>query len=42
MKIVINNCYGGFSLSKEACEFLGVKSVYEYNDDNKRNDPPAC
>lgn len=25
MKIVINSCFGGFSLSKEACEFLGVK-----------------
>ena len=39
MKIVINNCYGGFSLSKEACEFLGAKSAYEYSDDNNRNDP---
>lgn len=23
MKIVINGCYGGFRLSKEACDFLG-------------------
>ena len=25
MKVVINKCYGGFSLSKEAYKFLGLK-----------------
>ena len=24
-KVVLNNCYGGFSLSKKACKFLGLK-----------------
>jgi len=28
MKIVINNCYGGFSLSDEACEALGLTNPY--------------
>lgn len=25
MKVVINNCYGGFSLSKEVYDYLGLK-----------------
>ncbi len=25
MKIVINNCFGGFALSREACNELGIK-----------------
>lgn len=25
MRMVLNRCFGGFSLSKEACELLGVK-----------------
>lgn len=25
MKVVINKCYGGYSLSKEAYEFLGLE-----------------
>ena len=36
MKVVINKCYGGFSISKEAMELLGVDSPYP---DIKRNDP---
>lgn len=28
MKIVINTCFGGFSLSKKAQEFLGVETPY--------------
>ena len=28
MKIVLNKCYGGFSLSAKACEALGLKSRY--------------
>ena len=41
MKIVVNRCYGGFSLSKEAYEFLGVEwdgYGYGYSDDEKRTD----
>lgn len=41
MKIVINRCYGGFSLSdkaiKEYCKQKGIQSVNEW--DIKRNDP---
>ena len=25
MKIVLNKCYGGYSLSKEACNYLGIE-----------------
>ena len=35
MKIVINDCYGGFSLSEQACKELGISNCYEY----KRNNP---
>ena len=41
MKVVINACYGGFGLSKEAYEFLGIEwdgFGYKYNDDDKRTD----
>lgn len=41
MKIVVNRCFGGFSLSKEAYEFLGLEwddYGYDYNDDDKRTD----
>jgi hypothetical protein len=41
MKIVINDCYGGFGLSKKALalynERTGTVLTYEY--DIKRNDP---
>lgn len=36
MKVVINKCYGGFSLSKKAMKFLGVGSEWP---DIVRNDP---
>ena len=42
MKIVINTCYGGFTLSKEAYEFLGLDydgREYDYEDDLNRDDP---
>ena len=42
MKIAINTCYGGFGLSKEAYEFLGMtwdRFGYAYNSDEKRTDP---
>jgi hypothetical protein len=38
MKIVINKCYGGFSLSREAEDYLNIKS-YGEGRDIKRNDP---
>jgi len=40
MKIVINTCYGGFSVSKKACEKLGIdwEECHGYID-LKRNDP---
>ena len=36
MKVVINRCYGGFSLSEKAMKFLGVDSGWP---DIARNDP---
>lgn len=45
MKVVINRCFGGFSLSKEAYEYLGLKwdeygylynTKYEIKDDKDR------
>ena len=42
MKIAINKCYGGFSLSEKAYEFLGLKwdyYGYHYSDHDKRTDP---
>ena len=41
MKIAINTCYGGFGLSKEAYEFLGMtwdRFGYAYNPYEKRTD----
>lgn len=35
MKVVINRCYGGFSLSEKAMKFLGVDSSWP---DIARND----
>ena len=42
MKIVINKCYGGFSLSKEAYEYLGLEwdnYGYVYSDYEHRTNP---
>lgn len=42
MEIVINECYGGFSLSKEAYEWLGLEwdgYGFKYGDIEKRTDP---
>lgn len=40
MKIAINRCYGRFSLSKEAYEFLGLEwDGYGYAYEDKRDDP---
>ena len=30
MKIAVNKCYGGFSLSDKACELLGTDDPYQY------------
>ena len=35
MKIVLNKCYGGFSLSEFACEKLGC-GPYDYDDQMSR------
>lgn len=43
MKIVINTCYGGFGLSKEAfelyCDLTGQDSKKLYDREIQRNDP---
>lgn len=39
MKIAINKCYGGFSLSKEAYEFMGIPwdgYGYKFSDHDER------
>ena len=33
MKIVINNCYGHYSLSAAACAILGVESQWAFEND---------
>ena len=33
MKVVINNCYGGFGLSDEACKFLGIEYAFNIEHD---------
>lgn len=39
-KVVLNNCYGGFSLSEKACKFLGLKlSDYLASRLYSRDDP---
>ena len=38
MKIVLNGCYGGFSLSEKAMEMLGADSPYDYDDADLRFD----
>lgn len=39
MQMVINCCYGGFSLSEKAVEMLGAESPYEYNEESRRYNP---
>lgn len=41
MKIVVNKCYGGFSLSKKAYKLLGLEwdgYGYKYSAEDKRTD----
>ena len=45
MKIVINKCYGGYSLSREAYEFLGLTwddYGYEFNEDRSNPKLVEC
>ena len=39
MKVVINKCYGGFSLSEKAYKELGLKDSYDSIGKIERNDP---
>lgn len=40
MKVVINKCYGGFSLSKKAYEYLGLAwDGYGFKYSGNRTDP---
>jgi hypothetical protein len=40
MKVVINRCFGGFELSKQAYKFLGLTwDGYGFEFDDKRTDP---
>lgn len=40
MKVVINRCFGGFGLSKEAVKDLGCKSSWDYNSEDMRRTAP--
>ena len=45
MKVVINTCHGGYSLSKKAYEFLGIewdRFGYKYNEDRSNPDLVRC
>ena len=42
VKIALNKCFGGFSLSEKAYEALGLewdKYGFEYKEEHKRTDP---
>lgn len=39
MKVVINTCYGGFSLSEKACEYLGIPFIKRYDFYDDRSNP---
>jgi hypothetical protein len=42
MKLVINRCFGGFSLSEEACQHMGQEwdsFGFSHRDASKRSDP---
>ena len=39
MKVVINGCYGGFSLSDEALAYLGIPGGSRYSYDDDRTNP---
>lgn len=37
MEIVLNRCFGGFSLSESACKRLGTDDSYSYNEKELRS-----
>ena len=39
MKVVINGCYGGYSLSDEALAYLGIPGGSRYSYDDDRANP---
>ena len=39
MKVVINGCYGGYSLSDEALAYLGIPGGSRYTYDDDRANP---
>ena len=39
MKVVINGCYGGYSLSDEALAYLGIPGDNRYAYDDDRTNP---
>ena len=39
MEIVINRCWGGYSLSEEACAMLGVTNHYAFDEKEERTNP---
>ena len=39
MKVVINGCYGGYSLSDGALDYLGIPGASRYTYDNDRTNP---
>lgn len=39
MKVVINGCYGGYSLSDEALAYLGIPGGSRYAYDDDRTNP---
>ena len=45
MKVVINNCFGGYSLSKEAYDYLGIEYDgygYAFSDDRDNQKLVKC
>lgn len=38
MKLVVNRCFGGFTLSEELMRLLNATSPYEYDEYSKRSD----
>ena len=39
MQMVINCCFGGFSLSEKAMEMLGADNEYAYCEESRRSNP---
>ena len=39
MKLVVNSCFGGFSLSEEVTKILGYESEYDLSSYDQRDNP---